>query len=196
MDKENIDPNDQTLVQERYRAKQKELRQHLKIVDQLKFELMELLIELENEKLSERLQSKAKTGKTEHAIYKQAHQVTTAELRVLDDVQNIPTSPTPLQQIKKKASLLNDDWNPMVQQLGQELHRKTSRLNQNVQVKTSQFFNDLMVNLSPQKSPTRSPLRPDVRGRILFDQEVQVVDIDDYESDDDFQRQVMPQSVI
>lgn len=196
MDKENIDPHATTLVQQRYRAKQRELRHHMKIVDQLKYELKELLIELENEKLSERLQSKAKTGRADHDIFRQVHQETTAELKVLDDVQNVPTTPTPLQQIKKKASMLNDDWNPVVQQLGQELHRKTSRLNQNVQVKTSQFFNELMVNLSPQKSPTRSPLRPDIRGRILFDQDVQVVDIDDYESDDDLHRGVMPQSVV
>lgn len=79
-----------------------------------------------------------------------------------------------------------NDWGKQLP-LGQELTRKTSQLNREVQTKTSQFFNEIVTSLSPQKAQRRRPLMNErlLEGTVLFDQDVTVVDIDDYDSSDD-----------
>lgn len=159
MDKEN-NPQLPTL-ERRYREKQRQLRHYQDKVDRIKFELKELEIALENEKLDT-----LASGNTGHDIYKQAHNDTTSHLKVLSSpARTLQPQNSPLQQLRHKASALNEEWNPVVQQLGNELNKKTSQL-----------WTGFM-NLSPQRPTRRDPLA----ARVLFDQEV--VDIDDYESD-------------
>ncbi|CAN3357704.1 hypothetical protein DICA3_C13630 [Diutina catenulata] len=170
-----------------YKQKQLELKHHEKMVERLKFELMELSITMENDQLQRRI-----AQGSGHDVFRQAHTETSAHLRVLDEAPRLPERPLapqncehPLAQLRKKASLLND-WGKQ-SPLGQELTRKTSQLNREVQTKTSQFFNEIVTSLSPQKAQRRRPSMNErlLEGTVLFDQDVTVVDIDDYDSSDD-----------
>lgn len=177
---------------EQYASKHMELMEHQRAVERVKFEMLELLTQIEECKRNQHLISNS--ANTD--IYRQVHSETSTELnRITSPREEFDLIPA-INTLTRRASnmILNG---PKVVDLKSRASAIFTPLNSGppeIFDKTSKFFSEVVTTLSPKKGGSPLKARYDaVDSSFDFDNlrdeldhlEIELVDIDDYDSEDE-----------